>query len=237
MAMPTTLRSLYPRTGQAEPDRRGIIEKLNTTRHPIALSIFMLIVLAHWAEHIAQAIQLWVLDWQPAKSRGILGQFFPWLVTSETLHYCYALFMLIGLWILRKGFVGRSRQWWNVALVIQVWHHLEHLSLIIQATTHDYLAGRPVQTSVIQLVVPRVELHLFYNSIVTIPMVTAILLHRHASASERKKMNCACAFGVELFGTHFLPDPAGRRELYSDAPAPTQAATVSPNGVVHPAPR
>ena len=58
--------------------------------------------------------------------------------------------MLIGLWVLRKGFTGLSRKWWTVALVIQFWHHIEHLLLIGQATFHQGLMGKPVPFSVLQ---------------------------------------------------------------------------------------
>ena len=82
---------------------------------------------------------------------------FPWLVKQEWLHYGYALVMLIGLIILRPGFVGRARTWWTIALAIQVWHHFEHLLLLIQAQTHTYLLGRKEPTSLLQLFFPRVE--------------------------------------------------------------------------------
>jgi hypothetical protein len=177
----------------AIPIRAGWTGSLNGTWHRTALNVFLLIVLAHWAEHIAQAIQIWVLGWPVPEARGVLGLFFPWLVTSEAMHYGYALIMLIALILLRKGFTGRSRVWWNVALGIQVWHHIEHLLLLVQAQSHLYLLGRPVPTSVLQLVVPRVELHLFYNTVVFIPMVVAMVLHARPRADERAAMNCACA--------------------------------------------
>jgi hypothetical protein len=183
----------------APAPHRNWIERLNTSRHDLALSIFMLVVLAHWSEHVAQAIQLWVLDRPPKQARGLLGQVFPWLVTSEWLHYGYSLVMLVGIWLLRKGFVGRSRQWWSLALGIQFWHHFEHLLLLLQAQTGKHLDGRPVPTSLLQLLIPRVELHLFYNSLVFAPMVVAILLHRHATPAERSRMQCACALGTEDF--------------------------------------
>src|SRR5438132_5722586 len=34
---------------------------------------------------------------------------------SEVLHYGYALIMLVGIWTLLPGFVGRSRAWWLAA--------------------------------------------------------------------------------------------------------------------------
>ncbi|MEU7455916.1 hypothetical protein [Streptosporangium roseum] len=152
-----------------------------------------MIVIAHWAEHVSQAIQLYVLGWPLPEARGVLGVPFPWLVKSEWMHYGYALLMLIGLILLRKGFTGRSRTWWNVSLGIQVWHHFEHLLLLLQALTGSNLLGRPVPTSIIQLIVPRVELHLFYNAIVFLPMVVAMVLHRRPRGSERAAMRCGCA--------------------------------------------
>jgi hypothetical protein len=173
----------------------AIIERsqLNERRHKAAVGLFLVIVLAHWAEHVAQAIQIYTLGWPIPEARGVLGLPFPWLVTSEWMHYGYALIMLIGLILLRRGFTGRSRTWWQIALGIQVWHHFEHLLLLIQAMTGTYLAGRPVPTSIIQLLIPRVELHLFYNAVVFVPMVVAMLLHRRPREAERVDMRCGCA--------------------------------------------
>ncbi|MEV8513838.1 hypothetical protein [Dactylosporangium sp. NPDC051484] len=155
----------------------------------------MAIVLAHWAEHIAQAYQIWVLGWPRPKARGVLGEFFPWLVSSEWMHYGYALIMLVGLFLLRPGFVGRGRVWWTVALAIQFWHHIEHLLLLLQAQTGHFLWGKAVPTSVLQLVYPRVELHLFYNSIVFIPMVIAVYLHLRPNRVELDQTACSCVSG------------------------------------------
>lgn len=127
---------------------------LNSTRHRTALFVFLLIVLAHWAEHLVQAAQIWVLGWPIPEARGVLGLWFPWLVKSEALHYGYAVVMLVGFVLLRRGFTGRSRVWWNIALGIQVWHHFEHLLLLVQAVTGNHLLGRPAVTSVAQLVFP-----------------------------------------------------------------------------------
>ena len=46
------------------------------------------------------------------------------------------------------------------------------------------LFGRPVPTSLMQLWVPRVELHLFYNTIVFIPMVIAMYYHMFPPQGE-----------------------------------------------------
>jgi hypothetical protein len=168
------------------------VAAINGRFHRIALNVFMAIVLAHWAEHLVQAYQVWVLDRPRPAARGVLGQIFPWLVTSEWLHYGYAIVMLVGLFLLRPGFVGRARTWWTVALVIQFWHHIEHLLLLIQAQTHTFFFGSTVPTSVAQLIVPRVELHLFYNSIVFIPMVVAVYLHLRPNERELRATSCSC---------------------------------------------
>ena len=87
-------------------------DKLNGSWHRPALRVFSVIVLAHLAEHIVQAYQVYVLGYPLMEARGILGQWFPWLIHSEVMHYGYALIMLIGLWLFLPGFVGRARQWW-----------------------------------------------------------------------------------------------------------------------------
>lgn len=168
-------------------------EKLNGRRHEAALRLFMLVVLGHWAEHLAQAVQIYVLGWPVAEARGVLGLWYPWLIKSELLHYLYALVMLVGLWTLRKGFGGLSRKWWTAALVIQFWHHVEHALLIGQALTGHNLFGSPVPSSIVQLLIPRVELHLFYNTIVFIPMVIGMYYHISPPEGEEPSRGCSCA--------------------------------------------
>lgn len=175
-------------------NKQSFYEKLNTRWHKPALWGFMIVVLAHWAEHIAQAYQIYVLGWPAHHANGFLGLYYPWLVHTEVLHYGYALAMLIGIWVLRKGFTGVSRKWWTIALVIQFWHHFEHLLLIGQATFHHNLFGSPVPTSIVQLLIPRVELHLFYNSIVFIPMVIGMYYHMFPAKGETHPAGCTCAW-------------------------------------------
>jgi hypothetical protein len=173
------------------------VTKVNTYKHEFALRLYMVIVLAHWGEHLVQAFQIWVLKMPRPESRGILGYWFPWLISSETLHYGYALFMLIGLWLLRSGFKGRSRTWWNISLAIQFWHHIEHLLLQGQALFHHNLFGSPVPTSILQLFYPRVELHLFYNTIVFIPMVIGMYYHLFPTKEELAQHACPCAITLK----------------------------------------
>jgi hypothetical protein len=176
-------------------DRRllGAGGLLNTKYHKLGVNLFLVVVIAHWVEHLTQAYQIYVLDWARPKAGGALGLAFPWLVKSEWLHYGYAILMLVAFVILRHGFVGRARTWWNIAMWIQVWHHFEHLLLLLQAVTGAHLMGKPVVTSIAQLVFPRVELHLFYNAIVFVPMVVAMVLHMRPRPQEKALMRCTCA--------------------------------------------
>ena len=173
-------------------------EKLNSVWHKRALNLFMVVVLAHWAEHLAQAYQIYVLGWPRPRAGGVLGLFFPFLVSSEMLHYGYAIVMLIGIWTLRKGFTGTSLKWWTVALVIQFWHHIEHFVLQWQALSHHYWFGSPVPTSFLQLLFPkfRVEIHLFYNAIVFIPMMIGMYYHMFPPQGEEVAA-CTCSLRHE----------------------------------------
>lgn len=170
-------------------------ERLNAEWHEIALRTFIVIVLAHWAEHLLQAFQIYALGWPVPEARGVVGYFFPWVISSEILHYGYALVMLIGLFVLRPGFTETlDRRWWTIALVIQFWHHIEHALLQLQAILGTPFFGRPVPTSILQLWVPRVELHLFYNAIVFIPMVVAMYFHMFPPAASTATPRCTCAW-------------------------------------------
>jgi hypothetical protein len=170
------------------------LRRLNSAWHERSLQLFLVIVLAHWAEHLAQAFQIYALGWPAPAARGVLGLWYPWLVKSEVMHYAYALIMLVGIWLLRPGFVGVSRKWWTAALAVQFWHHIEHALLQGQAIAQHNLFGSPVPTSVAQLWIPRVELHLIYNTIVFVPMVIAMYYHMFPPKQDAPRMVCSCAF-------------------------------------------
>ena len=171
----------------------GLTEQLNTRWHKAALLSFAAIVLFHWAEHIVQAYQFFVLHWSRPMSMGLVGMYYPWLMKSEVLHYGFALVMLIFLWVLRKGFTGTSYTWWMVSFWIQFWHHIEHFILFYQAQTQRFWFGGTVPTSVGQIWIPRIELHLIYNALVFIPMVVAMYYHMHPPASDTVRPACTCA--------------------------------------------
>jgi hypothetical protein len=181
--------STLVRSGQWQ----GALDALNGRWHRLALTTFMVIVTLHWVEHIAQGVQVYVLGWKRTESAGILGVWYPWLATTEALHYGFAIVMLIGLIVLRPGFTGRSRRWWTAAMWIQVWHHFEHLLLLVQAVTGTTIMDSPVPATLLQLVIPRVELHLFYNALVFVPMVVAMWYHRRPGQHEPHTAACSCA--------------------------------------------
>jgi hypothetical protein len=147
-------------------------------RHGTLLKIFVVIMIAHWLEHIVQAYQVYAMGYDRHHAMGLLGQFYPWLVHTEWMHFGYAALTMLGLVILHDGFSGSARTGWNVALIIQVWHLFEHTLLFVQAQGGFTLWGAKEPTSVLQLIWPRIELHLFYNSVVTVPIIIAMIASR-----------------------------------------------------------
>ena len=61
----------------------------------------------------------------------------------------------------------------------------------MQAVLGANLFDRPVPTSLVQLWVPRVELHLFYNTIVFIPMMVG--MYFHLFPPDARGQQCTCA--------------------------------------------
>lgn len=185
------MHTALSRSAPSQP--QSFVERINSGGHERALQLFMFIVLAHWAEHLTQAFQIFVLGWPRPEAGGVLGLWFPWMVKSEVLHYGYALVMLVGLWVLRSGFVGRGYTWWMIAFGIQFWHHIEHALLQGQALVGINLFNSPVPISIAQLFIPRVELHLIYNTIVFVPMVIGMYYHMFPAPEDASRMRCSCA--------------------------------------------
>jgi hypothetical protein len=168
---------------------QSVFYKLNGQWHKPAMQVFTIIIVAHLLEHVFQAYQVYALGWSRKDALGALGLMYPWLVRSEWLHYGHALFMLLGLAALRPAIVGRARIWWDITFAIAFYHHFEHALLLGQALTHENLFGSPVPTSLGQLWIPRLELHLFYNALVLIPMLIALYFHRFPPSTEVPDLN------------------------------------------------
>ena len=66
-----------PQIHAAPAANASFYEKLNSRWHERALQVFMVIVLAHWGEHLVQAYQIYVMGWPRPKANGILGLWYP----------------------------------------------------------------------------------------------------------------------------------------------------------------
>lgn len=153
-------------------------------KHDLMLKSFAVLMVAHWLEHLVQAYQVWGLGYERHHAGGLLGQVFPWLMHSEWLHFVYAVLTFAGILLLYRAFSGAALGWWKVALAIQAWHLIEHSLLFAQAQGGFVLWGAKEPTSVLQLFFPRIELHLFYNSVVTVPIVVAMVLRAKGVAAR-----------------------------------------------------
>jgi hypothetical protein len=171
------------------PSRRAqLLAWLNGPGHTRALVVFIALVSAHMLEHVAQAMQVYVLGWPRTQALGLLGLLWPWLVESEWLHFTDVLLTLAGLVILRSGFRGEARRWWTAAIIVSIWHLFEHSLLLGQALTGSTLWGAPQPTSVLQLVVPRIELHLVYNGVVLAAILTALAYRQRGGHRRRTRL-------------------------------------------------
>jgi hypothetical protein len=186
--------------GTAEQVRTGFVGKLNGRWHERALWVYLSIVILHWIEHLFQAAQIWILEVPRPDALGALGYLFPVLVTSEVMHFAYALVMFAGLVLLLPGFHGSSRNWWLASTIIQGWHLVEHTTLQIQALVGSNLFDSPVPTSFLQPFIPRPELHLVYNLIVFIPMIVAMWLHTRPEQDTINECTCAAPHIPALVG-------------------------------------
>ena len=157
----------------------------NGPRHQRLLWLFMVIVLGHWSEHLAQIYQVYGLGWLPQEAGGALGVWFPRTNASEVLHFTYNLFLWGGILLLQPGFRGQARRWWNGALAIQSWHFFEHILLQVQWLTGYYLFGAAKQISIGELWFPRMELHFVYNLLVFVPLMVAMYSYFQSQPPQR----------------------------------------------------
>lgn len=149
-----------------------------TPKRSALLVVFVVVMVLHWLEHLVQIGQ--VIDGvHRACASGLLGYFFPALVKGEWLHFGYALVMLVLFIVLTpmmldgdgwSWMVNRSITWWLLATAAQAWHFFEHSLLFVQVQALHI--AEPV--SLLQLVFPRIELHLFYNTVVTALMFVSL---------------------------------------------------------------
>ena len=176
------------------PRSTGIMATLNGQRHKLALGLFMVVVIAHWAEHIAQAYQIWGLGWPRPKANGLLGLAVP---VAGHIRVAALRVRAASCW---SGCCSCARASSGAAAPGG-----RSRSASSSGTTSSTCCcssrPRPAATSPagrcrpasLQLFFPRVELHLFYNTIVFIPMVVAMVLHLRPDRRRARRMACPCA--------------------------------------------
>ena len=146
----------------------------------VSLLVYLSIVAGHFAEHIIQLYQLYVLHMHPKLAGGILGVYFPQLAQNEVLHIGYNSLQLTGLLLLLPAFIrigGKAKLWWRIAIIAQSWHFFEHVLLQVQFLTGQYLFGATHQTSLFEFVFPRAELHFTYNLLAFTPTMIAVVFY------------------------------------------------------------
>jgi hypothetical protein len=168
----------------------SLTDRLNAQWHKPAVLALSLLVLAHWCVLGIRAIEVYVMGRSVTDAESLLG-----VVFSGVVDYAYALLALIALWVLRLGFVGRSRLWWTATFWIMAWVYLEYALLAYQTVAGRNLFGAAQPTCVLQMlgIFGRLEVNLLYGVLATVPMIVALYLHRFPSKQEAARMRCTCA--------------------------------------------
>ena len=131
------------------------------------LVIYLTLITAHFFEHVVQMLQLYILHWPRAQCLGLLGLKYPMLVHNELLHFTFAVITLLGLFLF-KPVSAQAYRWWNNTINVSIFHLGEHSLLLYQYITKNYLFGGTTPTAIGQIWFPRLELHFFYNLIISV---------------------------------------------------------------------
>lgn len=123
--------------------------------------------LGHVSEHVSQMIQLHVLGLPPQQARGVIGA-----LDVEWVHFLWSTFVLVATVALLRR-LPRNR-WLALALVLAVWHELEHVTLMTTylATGVSGSPGLLASGGLIDggLPISRPDLHFLYNAMLTVPL-------------------------------------------------------------------
>jgi hypothetical protein len=169
-----------------------LYERINGPWHGRMLLILFAPILFHMSEHVTQVLQVFVLGVDRSDALGGLGVWMPDLIRSEFVHFGFSVYTLSSILLLGGGMVGLARRVGLLALAVQAWHLLEHSLLLFQGRTGTFFFGADEQTSLVQLLVPRVELHFVYNGVVFTVILIAMLLHAFPPRGEMAKPRCGC---------------------------------------------
>jgi hypothetical protein len=162
-------------------------------------TIFYMTVLmqgGHFIEHIAQIIQIYLLDYPPAHAHGIFGA-----LDTEWIHFLWNLTLLTFNILLIKKFPKNKWLWINLIAVI--WHQIEH-SYIMWVYLTTGVSGDPGLLSQGGLLfggIPfiRADVHFIYNVLETFPIAIAFILQLKTSYNDWLKKTFPMLSEEQLF--------------------------------------
>jgi hypothetical protein len=170
---------------RSEGKTRNAFQPLGERWFRPLLIVYLVLIVAHFAEHVLQFIQAAVLSWPRSEAGGLLGLWSPQLLTNESLHFSYNLMQLLGLLVLSYHVTGRARTWWRIGIVVQLWHFFEHFLLQSQWLSGIFLFNATKQMGVGELLLPRLELHFIYNALVFVPTMIGVYVYIRDQMRER----------------------------------------------------
>ena len=178
---------------QAKGKTMKLYERINGPWHSRALVIVFSPIFFHMFEHVLQVFQVYVLNIERADALGLLGIWLPRLMRAEVIHFGFSVYTLLAILVLGGAIVGRARWFGLVALSVQSWHLFEHTLLLTQRSTDNFFFGTAGPSSLVELLIPRVELHFAYNATVFTCILVAMLLHAYPPRGETVRPRCGCA--------------------------------------------
>jgi hypothetical protein len=146
-----------------------------TSRHYAWLALFYVLVITqsgHVVEHVAQMIQIHVLDVPGPRAHGIFGA-----LDIEWVHFLWNSWVLIAVIALVVKF-PRNLWLWGT-LILAGWHLAEHLYIIsiYLATGQPGTPGLLARGGILGGGLPlrRPDLHFLYNIVETTPLVAGFI--------------------------------------------------------------
>ena len=139
----------------------------------VPFAALVAIQLGHLGEHVAQMVQIHLLDRTPAEARGVVGQ-----PDLEWTHFLWNVGVLVAVLALLRP--APRNAWLWLTVLVAGWHTAEH-AVILFAHLRDGVMGDPGLLAkggriAGGLSLRRPELHFLYNVIETAPLVVAYLV-------------------------------------------------------------
>jgi hypothetical protein len=136
---------------------------------------------AHFLEHVAQMVQLHLMNLQGAQARGIVGQ-----LDIEWVHFLWNAWVLLAAALLLVRF--RDNPWLWFTLLLATWHGLEHAYILWTYLTTGVI-GSPGWLSLGGQVggglpLQRPDLHFIYNLIETAPLIIGFIWQLRQPATK-----------------------------------------------------